>query len=127
MANNHGGKRIGSGRKRKSTQEHVLNGTAHANEFPVLSIHGELIGEEMPKPNEYLTKQSKGVSTENRGREIYERLWNWLKDRDCHKAPYNRSANRKPVCKNSTEIPKTGSGAMGADRSKYRRAAEILC
>jgi hypothetical protein len=84
MANNHGGKRAGSGRKKSYTATRVLNGTAESNELPALSIHGELSGEEMPKPNEYLIKQSKGVSTENRGKEIYEKLWNWLKERDCH-------------------------------------------
>ena len=84
MANNHGGRRIGAGRKKNDAAAKVLNGTAQENELPILSVHAELSGMEMPKPNEYLIKHSKGVSTENRGREIYEKLWNWLKDRDCH-------------------------------------------
>ena len=84
MANNHGGRRKGAGRKKKPVAEHVLNGTAQTNELPTLSVYGELSGEEMPKPNEYLTKQSRGVITENRGKEIYEKLWHWLKERDCN-------------------------------------------
>lgn len=84
MANNHGGRRLGSGRKKTGITERVLSGSVQVNELPMLSAVGELFGAEMPKPNEYLTKQSKGVSTENRGNEIYEKLWNWLKERDCH-------------------------------------------
>lgn len=84
MSNNHGGKRMGAGRKKTTITERVLNGQSSPEELPALSVHGTLSGAEMPKPNEYLTKQSRGVSTENRGKEIYENLWNWLKERDCH-------------------------------------------
>ena len=84
MSNNHGGKRMGAGRKKTNITERVLNGAASTEELPTLNIHGDLSGADMPPPNEYLTKQSRGVNTENRGAEIYEKLWNWLKERDCH-------------------------------------------
>lgn len=84
MSNNHGGRRMGAGRKKQDIKERVLNGAADGAELPPLAVHGTLCGAEMPKPNEYLTKPSRGVSTENRGKEIYENLWKWLKDRDCH-------------------------------------------
>ncbi|MDR3215853.1 MAG: terminase, partial [Clostridiaceae bacterium] len=83
MSNNHGGRRQGSGRKKINITERVLNGTAGAAELPTLNVHGNLSGNDMPPPNDYLTKQSRGVNTENRGKEIYEKLWNWLKERDC--------------------------------------------
>ncbi|MCL2797144.1 MAG: terminase [Firmicutes bacterium] len=82
MANNYGGKRPGAGRKKKDAATRVLNGTATAAELPALTVHGDLCGNAMPPPNEYLTKQSRGA--ENRGREIYEKLWTWLRERDCH-------------------------------------------
>lgn len=84
MSNNHGGKRMGAGRKKQDTVTKVLNGTAATAELPAFSVNSELRGAEMPKPNEYLTKETRQVSTANRGKEIYERLWNWLKERDCH-------------------------------------------
>lgn len=84
MANNHGGKRTGAGRKKTNIKEKALNGTANIKDIPELKTHGELNGNDMPPPNEYLTKSSRGVNTENRGKEIYEKLWLWLKERDCH-------------------------------------------
>jgi hypothetical protein len=37
----------------------------------------------MPPPHEYLMRQTRGVA-ENHAKEIYGRLWIWLKERDCH-------------------------------------------
>ena len=82
LANNYGGKRQGAGRKKKDASTRVLYGTAGKEELPALTVHGDLSGTEMPPPNEYLTKQTRGA--ENRGKEIYENLWLWLKERDCH-------------------------------------------
>ena len=84
MSNNHGGKRNGAGRKKQNITEKVLNGQVPATDLPQLTVNGNLSGADMPLPNEYLLKQSKGVNTENRGKEIYEKLWLWLKERDCH-------------------------------------------
>lgn len=84
MANNHGGKRAGAGRKKKEVTAKVLEGQATTLDLPQLTVNSDLSGTEMPKPNEYLTKETRQVSTANRGKEIYERLWNWLKERDCH-------------------------------------------
>lgn len=84
MANNHGGRRQGAGRKKKEVIARILDGQATAMEMPHFSAISNLTGAEMPKPNEYLTKETRQVNTANRGKEIYEDLWNWLKERDCH-------------------------------------------
>lgn len=84
MGNNHGGKRNGAGRKKQNITDKVLNGQAATTELPQFTVSADLTGAEMPKPNEYLTKETRQASTVNRGKEIYERLWNWLKERDCH-------------------------------------------
>jgi hypothetical protein len=85
MANNHGGKRLGAGRKKEAREAMQRQADIRAEELNIqpLSVDGDLIGAEMPPPHEYLMRQTRGIS-ENHGKEIYERLWKWLKERDCH-------------------------------------------
>lgn len=97
--NRHGGKRVGAGRKKMSEQERLLNGQsrkgkkAPGNAEEIMeNQEAELVAamqpphlersNEMPEPNEYLTKDSQGRA--NRGKAIYKKIWQWLKDRDCH-------------------------------------------
>ena len=84
MSNNYGGKRMGAGRKKRDAQTRILHGDASADELPNLGVNDGLMGVDMPPPNEYLTRRSASNLTENRGKAIYENLWKWLKERDCH-------------------------------------------
>jgi hypothetical protein len=82
MANGKGGKRIGAGRKKK---EVVVGVPKHNAVADTDNCAAELVGEDMPQPNEYLSRPTHGMTAQKRGVQIYERTWNWLKVRDCEK------------------------------------------
>jgi len=73
MANGQGGYRIGSGRKKSAEN---IGENALKNKFK------ELKGEDIPKPDSYLSMQTKGAS-ENCAGKIYEKIWIWLQERGC--------------------------------------------
>ena len=83
MANGHGGRRQGCGRKKADIKTQVLFGRADKELLPDLPVSGDMQGNEMPPPRKYLTADTHSA-TENRGAEIYASLWDWLKERDCH-------------------------------------------
>jgi hypothetical protein len=82
MANGKGGFRIGAGRKKKET---VVGIPKHNTVADADNGTAELVGEDMPQPNEYLSRPTHGLNAQKRGVQIYERTWSWLKVRDCEK------------------------------------------
>jgi hypothetical protein len=107
MANGRGGKRLGAGRKKRETvvgvPKYKVNRDAAGSDTRNTTVSGtrntagndiyniaeneaiNLVGEDMPQPNEYLSRPTHGLTAEKRGVQIYERAWNWLKVRDCEK------------------------------------------
>ncbi len=76
---NRGGKRIGSGRKPKPLAEKLQEGKrATALSIPEAA---DLEGEEVPAIKEFLSAEQR--MGELHGKEIYEQMWTWLKDRNC--------------------------------------------
>jgi hypothetical protein len=93
MSNGHGGARPGSGRKRKALAEKILyagNGNHKITKLKEPKKKKELSkencpdisGNDMPPVSEYLKKMTKNTN-ENIAPEIYEKTWQWLKERGC--------------------------------------------
>ena len=76
---NRGGKRIGSGRKPKPLAEKLQEG----KKATALSIPepDDLEGAEVPAIKEFLSAEQR--MGELHGKEIYEQMWAWLKERNC--------------------------------------------
>jgi hypothetical protein len=80
VANGHGGVRGGSGRKKKTLVEKIIEN--EGKKPKVIKFKNEIKGEEMPSPAEYLSQTTKGAG-ENRAKEIFEKTWLWLRERKC--------------------------------------------
>ena len=73
------------GRPRKPISEKILNGNPGGHKMTVLDFKdsaADLEGVSMPKPSEYLSAKQKN-GTEFFAVEVYEIVWNWLKERGC--------------------------------------------
>ncbi len=76
---NRGGARVGAGRKKKPLADKLLDGqkaTALS-----MSESDELEGAEMPDIEEFLSQDQR--MGDLYGKEIFEQMWKWLKDRGC--------------------------------------------
>lgn len=83
MANGHGGARPGSGRKRKSISEKILDGNPGKKPMKRIEfVTTDLPGEDMPPVSEYLKQVTKN-SQQNLAPQIYEDTWKWLSERGC--------------------------------------------
>lgn len=91
---NRGGRRVRAGSKPEALADKITNGradNARIMEIPLTDLDGEEIngaadmqGEDMPKPNEYLSalqRDGKPLGAD----EIYREMWVWLKERGCEK------------------------------------------
>ena len=82
MANGHGGKRPGAGRKRKALSEKLLDGNPGKGPLTKLDFgmkETDMHGEDMPPVSEYLKQVTKN-SNQNLAPQIYEDTWHWLND-----------------------------------------------
>ena len=77
----HGGKRIGSGRKKKAVTEKAANGNPGGKPLKVLDIP-DMEGVEMPKPHDFLSAEQRDGNP-LQAKELYEDTWNWLKSVGC--------------------------------------------
>ena len=90
-ARNHGGKRVGSGRKSKSKLEKIESGNPGnrpIKSIEVVELDGvEVEAIEMPPVKEYLSAQQRdGKNLE--AAEIYKDVWLWLRSLKCEKIVY---------------------------------------
>ena len=70
------------GRPKKALADKIAEGNPGKRELTVLKSLPTLEGAEMPQPKSYLSDtQKNGIAFE--AKEIYESLWNWLKERGC--------------------------------------------
>jgi hypothetical protein len=81
---NRGGARIGAGQKKKALSDKILEGNPGRRKLTVVEFNtaADLEGEPMPPPREYLAAKQKN-GKELLAIEIYEKTWQWLKDRGC--------------------------------------------
>lgn len=83
-----GGARAGAGKKRapladnKPRTKNVISKNKELDSSVVLPIDSNLVGSYMPQPEKYLTESTKGAS-ENVAAQVFEKTWNWLKERRC--------------------------------------------
>ena len=85
MANGHGGKRSGAGRKKRAISEKILEGNPGHEKLTKLKPPLEpkrIEGEDMPSVSEYLRKMTKNTN-ENLAPQIFQDTWQWLKEREC--------------------------------------------
>lgn len=75
----HGGRRPGAGRKKKSLEEKILEGKADAGLDEV-----ELEGEDMPPIDDYMKAEQKN-GIELRAAEIFRKTYSWVKKNGCLK------------------------------------------
>ena len=80
MANGHGGIRQGSGRRRKTVTEKVLEGKLKGN-IPNLKAQ-TVEGSFCPEPHGYMEMATKNAG-ENIAKMIYGEIYDWLKERKC--------------------------------------------
>jgi hypothetical protein len=79
-----GGKRQGAGRKAKSLLEKAENNSGHREiKYIPPEVVGDIIGEEMPPPDDWLKGETKNTQSANRAVNIYEATWKWLAVRKC--------------------------------------------
>ena len=81
---NRGGARVGSGAKKKPLADKIAEGNPGKRTITVINFENaaDLEGHEMPKPSEMLSAvQKDGKKLE--AAEIYEKTWEWLKERGC--------------------------------------------
>ncbi len=91
-----GGKRPGAGRKKKALTEKLEN-NIYNKKLEKLAFSSDLRGEDMPEPDIYLSEQTKGMS-ENIGREVYVKTWQWLKARGCEKYVSSQTIEQYAMC-----------------------------
>jgi hypothetical protein len=84
MANGHGGRRIGSGQKKKPLVEKLVEGNPGKRKLTVIEFRdtATLTGEDMPSPRKYLAAKQKD-GKETLAVEVYEKTWNWINERGC--------------------------------------------
>ena len=73
------------GRPKKAIADKTTEGNPGRRPLTVIDFGdsaADLEGQEMPKPSEFLSARQKDGSTLCAA-EIYENVWNWLKDRGC--------------------------------------------
>ena len=73
------------GRPKKAIADKITDGNPGRRPLTVIDFGdsaADLEGQEMPKPSEFLSARQKDGSTLCAA-EIYENVWNWLKDRGC--------------------------------------------
>ena len=73
------------GRPKKAIADKMTDGDPGRRPLTVIDFGdsaADLEGQEMPKPSEFLSARQKDGSTLCAA-EIYENVWNWLKDRGC--------------------------------------------
>lgn len=81
---NRGGSRLGSGKKKTPLRDRLTEGNRNHRPIMVLDFDNISDGEKwkMPPPHEYIkNKQRNGKET--LAAEIYEKVWNWLNEREC--------------------------------------------
>jgi len=78
-----GGKRSGSGRKKKPLAEKLIDGKMHRTPIKVLDFGKieDLDAVQVPKPRDYLINRQK--QGELISADIRAELWKWLKERKC--------------------------------------------
>jgi hypothetical protein len=84
MANGHGGKRPGAGRKKKPLADKILEGTTKQHKPKVLNIP-EIGASPLPEAPEYMrVLVAAGVSNDiPRMKDVFEETANWLKTTNC--------------------------------------------
>ncbi len=70
------------GRPKKALSEKLIDGNPSKRAIKVLESFSELEGIEMPSPREFLSDVQRDGS-EFLAKEIYENVWDWLKERNC--------------------------------------------
>jgi hypothetical protein len=81
---NRGGARIGAGQKKKALSDKILEGNPGRCKLTVVEFNAiaDLQGQLIPPPQEYLAAKQKN-GKELLAVEIYEKTWQWLKERGC--------------------------------------------
>lgn len=73
------------GRPKKALSEKLIDGNPSKRAIKVFETLPELEGTDMPAPREFLSELQRDGS-EFLAKEIYENVWDWLKDRNCEQA-----------------------------------------
>ena len=83
---NRGGARPGAGRPRKALIDKMTEGNSGKRPIRIMTFENaiELDGVEMPRPSEYLSDTQRD-GTKLQAKEIYEKTWKWLNERNCAK------------------------------------------
>ena len=85
---NRGGRRVGSGAKRKPLQDKLLEGATSHHTITYVNFNdtdnSDLRGVDMPPPSELLTMPQRD-GRDFHAEEVYQKTWNWLNERDCAK------------------------------------------
>jgi hypothetical protein len=81
-----GGQRVGAGRKPKALTEKVSAGNPGGRKLKVAELPpvGDLSGEDMPDPKDYLNATQKNGQPLGAD-EVFKETWLWLRERGCEK------------------------------------------
>ena len=70
------------GRPKKPLADKIAEGNPGKRKLTILSSLPDMVGMDMPEPKAYLFDEQR-IGVEMMTKEIYEAMWQWLKDRGC--------------------------------------------